>query len=120
MRRLVLFEYVEEGDILMHNNAVVAEDAHYSDGEIRDGYIFTDTQGNVYRPEDFSLQNQSLEMLRRKLQKQYGDLKSHCGCFVNESWLSPAAIMELIQSVDAELWAINVEKDTSESPQKPL
>lgn len=51
---LVAFCDVQDGDRLrQYGDAVVDGDAHFSGDESYDGWLFFDTDGNDYFPEDF-------------------------------------------------------------------
>ena len=43
-----------------------------------------------------------LERLKELLQRRYKELNNDTGCYVNNHWLSVAAIMELIKQVEEE------------------
>lgn len=50
----VMFSEVEDGDVLVdYPGRVVDGDAHFSGDESYDGWLFYDTDGNAYYPEDF-------------------------------------------------------------------
>jgi len=48
----VMFNEILEGDVLK-DGTVVGTDSHFSGDESYDGYLFYDTEGNDYYPEDF-------------------------------------------------------------------
>ena len=50
----VMFSEVEDGDVLVaYPGKIVDGYAHFSDDESYDGWLFYDTDGNDYYPEDF-------------------------------------------------------------------